>query len=566
MIRRRHVFRVIVPLLVVAAVVAVTTRTQAARNIFNDIKVYNKVLVAVFDQYVDEVDSGDLIRASIEGMLGSLDQHTNFMEKKQFDRLMLETQGKYGGIGISIDIRDDWLTVVSPIEGTPAFKLGIRAGDQIVAIEEESTHGITTAEAASILRGPKGTEVTITIRRKGEPAPFEVTIVRDVIELNSVPDARIVRDDIGYLRLSRFSEDTGEEVEAALRDLLDQGARGIVFDLRWNHGGLLTQAVSVSEMFLPKGELIAYTQGRSERDRREFRSSSNTVFPDGIPVVILVNGSTASASEIVAGALQDSDRAVILGEPTYGKGLVQTLLPMSPEANLKLTTARWYTPSGRCLQRDTTGLINGKDPLGAEAVPEEPSEDAEEDEDADEDAGDDGGIVPDIEMEGDYRTRFGFELEQQNHIFHFAVDFIAREKEIPTDFRVGESLVKEFRAFLETQDLEYETAAEMELTRLRDLLEKEEYDAETLSALEGLGARFELEKGRDFDRNAEYVAFALEREILSKVHGTAGMYSAILRNDTQAQAAVDLILDTEAFARALAGVETQQREIATDEG
>ena len=215
-----------------------------------------------------------------------------------------------------------------------------------MAIEGESTKGITTAEAASKLRGPKGSDVTITIRRPGDPVSFDVSIVRDVIELKSVPHAGIVRDGIGYLRLAEFSEEAGKEVEDAIERLMDEGAEGIVFDMRWNHGGLLTQAVAISDLFLEKGRLISYTQGRRETDRSEYYASQDPALPSHVPVVVLVNGSTASASEIVSGALQDDGRALILGELTYGKGLVQTLIPLDQDANLKLTTAKWYTPRG----------------------------------------------------------------------------------------------------------------------------------------------------------------------------------------------------------------------------
>lgn len=530
--------------------------TSSTKNVYKDITTYNRVLANVYDKYVDEKDSGELIRASIEGMMKSLDPHSAFLEKKQYDDLLLETQGKYGGVGISIDVRDEWLTVVSPIEGTPAYKLGIRAGDRIVAIEGKSTKGITTADAAKLLRGPKGTKVTISIARKGEPQPFDVTIERDVVELKSVPYEGIVRDGIGYLRLSRFSEESGREVEDGLRDLAEKGAKGIIFDLRSNHGGLLTQAVSVSDKFLERGKLISYTQGRHPEDRSEYFATEKPVLPRSVPVVVLVNGSTASASEIVSGALQDDGRAVILGELTYGKGLVQTLIPLEPDVSLKLTTAKWYTPSGRCIQKpfdqeeedelavaseaDAPESTLKPDSAGSAEVPAKTVE---------------GGIQPDITMEGDGVSRYAMELLSGNHFFRFAVNYTTEHKDVPKGWRADDAVVAEFRSYLADQKFDYETVAQVEMDHLNKLADSEKFDTQTLSALKQLSGRLEAEKDKDFERHRDEIAYWIEREVASKLYGTEGLYETMLRSDTQVQAAVDLLKDPEAYARTLRGKE-----------
>jgi carboxyl-terminal processing protease len=549
MATRRPTGRTLVLALLGLALVGGASATSASKGtVYENIKTYNRILANVYDKYVEEVDSQDLIYSSIEGMMSSLDPHSAFLEKTEYEDLMLDTQGKYGGIGISIDIRDEWLTVVSPIEGTPAFKLGIRAGDRIVKIEGESTKGITTAEAASKLRGRQGTTVHITIQRKGETLPVELDIEREVIELKSVPYSAVVRDGVGYVRLSRFAEDSGQEVQNALGKLIAEGAKGIVFDLRWNHGGLLTQAVSISEQFLDRGKLIVYTQGRAEADRVEYHATSKPVLAAEIPVVVLVNGSSASAAEIVAGAVQDDGRAVILGELTYGKGLVQTLIPLDSETNLKLTTAKWYTPAGRCIQKpwkedeaalDDALLDEGEfDPTAAE-IPEA-------------DAALSGGIQPDVVFEPELGTRYGFELVRQNHFFRFAVNYAA-EHEISRDFRATDAVLEDFRAYLAEQKFDYETAAEVEIGRLRELGKEEGFSAATLAAIDALEASVDEEKAGDFERNRDYVRFGIEREILSNVYGTEAMYEVSLRNDDQFQAAVDLILDRPAYQAALEG-------------
>lgn len=535
----------VVALLAAVLAGAVAKASEPRGSVYKDMKNFSSVLGKVHELYVEDVDPHELIYSSIEGMMSVLDPHSAFLEKREYEDLMLDTQGKYGGIGISIDIRDDWLTVVSPIEGTPAFKLGIRAGDRIVKIEDESTKGITTAQAAEKLRGPKGTTVHITIVRKGEPLPIEIDIERDVIELKSVPYAAIVKDGIGYVRLSRFSEESGKEVEEALRKLADQGAKGVVFDLRWNHGGLLTQAVAISDKFLERGRLIVYTQGRSRSDRTEYHATDKPILPPDIPIVVLVNGSSASASEIVAGALQDDGRAVILGELTYGKGLVQTLLPLDADTNLKLTTAKWYTPSGRCIQKpwkeDEAAL---DDALGDEESPEVPESEA-----TDEPS---GGVQPDVVVESEAGTRYGFELVRQNHFFRFAVNYTT-DHEIPRDFRAADAVLEEFRTYLAGQDFDYETTAEMEIERFRELAEEEEFDAATLAALDALEGKVKAAKSRDFEKNRDYVRFGIEREIQSKVHGVEAMYEVTLRNDNQFAAALDLLQDPEAYQAALEG-------------
>ncbi|MBZ0269411.1 S41 family peptidase [bacterium] len=545
---RRYVAMAVVGLLLVGGASA----TSASKNIYAQIRTYNNVFANVFDQYVDEVDSEELVNASIRGMMSSLDPHSTFLEKKQYDDLLLETQGRYGGVGISIDVQDEWLTVVSPIEGGPAYDLGIQAGDRIIQIEGENTKGLTTAEAAKILRGRKGTQVTITIARKGEPEPFDIVIERDVIELKSVPYAGIIRDDIGYLRLSRFSEESGAEVDRALHSLLEQGAKGIIFDLRSNHGGLLTQAVSVSDKFLARGKLISYTQGRNPADRSEYYASENPIVPADVPVAILVNRSTASAAEIVSGAVQDDGRAVILGELTYGKGLVQTLIDVgSPDVSLKLTTAKWYTPAGRCIQKPFSDEEAGPLAVGSHDADDMSMETSGNGEvDGKDKRG--GGIEPDVELDGDPLSRYGLELLNGNFVFKFSVDYTSKHPEITRDWRVSDDVLQEFAAFLKEKDFQYETVAQRELDRLEDLAEQEEFDASTRAAMDALAAQLESEKQKDFAKNRDYIEFAIEREIKRKLYGDAGSYEVSLRTDSQAQAAVDLLLDRDRYQDILA--------------
>ncbi|MCX7822514.1 MAG: S41 family peptidase [Syntrophobacterales bacterium] len=318
-------------------------------TIFKQLKLFSEVLNLVEDQYVEPVDDGKLIRGAIKGMLQSLDPHSTYMTPDEYKELQVETRGSFGGIGIEITIRDGILTVVSPIEGTPADKAGIKANDQIIKINGESTKDMSITEAVKRLRGPEGTKVRITIIREGEPKPLEFEIVRALIHIQSVK-YRTLEPGFGYVRIASFQSDTSQQLRKAL-DVLEQEnkpMKGLILDLRNNPGGLLEQAVQVSDEFLESG-LIVYTKGRKEEQQMKFEARKNDK-PHKYPIVVLVNGGSASASEIVAGALQDHKVALVLGEPTFGKGSVQTVIPLEDGSAVRLTTALYYTPSGRSIQ------------------------------------------------------------------------------------------------------------------------------------------------------------------------------------------------------------------------
>jgi carboxyl-terminal processing protease len=280
-------------------------------------------------------------------MIKTLDPHSSFMPPDMYQEMQVETRGNFGGLGIQIAIKDDQLTVIAPIDDTPAFRAGIEAGDAIVKIEELSTNDMTLMEAVKLLRGPKGTQVTITIMRDSFDKPKEFTITRDIIELNSVSHRMLVNN-IGYIRLRQFQEDSADEMEDALKDLEESAVQAIILDLRSNPGGLLNAAVEVSDKFLEKGKLIVYTEGRKKNQDMRFVAHHEFTHPN-YPMVVLVNHGSASASEIVAGALQSHSRAVVIGTQTYGKGSVQSVIPLSDNSGLRLTTAKYYTPDGESI-------------------------------------------------------------------------------------------------------------------------------------------------------------------------------------------------------------------------
>jgi carboxyl-terminal processing protease len=326
-------------------------RAQALSNdTYQELDTFASVLAIVQKNYVEPVTTKKLIDGAISGMLASLDPHSAYLTPDLYRDLEVETRGSFGGLGIEITIKNGALTVVAPIEDTPAYHAGIKAGDQIIKIDDDFTKDMSLTDAVKRMRGPKGSKIKLTLHRNGVPELFTVSLARDVIRIQSVK-AKMLPEGYGYIRVTTFQENTGDGVEKAIDDFesKDHGkVKGLVFDLRDNPGGLLNQAVKVSDDFLDGG-LIVYTQGREENQQQKYFSHKKKDWVD-YPMVVLVNGGSASASEIVAGALQDQKRAVILGTQTFGKGSVQTILPLDDHSALRLTTARYYTPAGRSIQ------------------------------------------------------------------------------------------------------------------------------------------------------------------------------------------------------------------------
>lgn len=318
------------------------------KEVYKNIEIFTEVLREIEKNYVEPEDPQKLIYGAIKGMIQSLDPHSSFMTKEEHKELMMETRGSFTGIGIEITIRDSILTIVSPIEGTPAYIAGLKAGDKIVKIEEKSTKNMTMMEAVKMIRGPKGTKVNLTIIRDEAEKPLEFSITRDVIPLKSVRH-HLLTPDIGYIRISNFQSKTDKDLSLALESLeKNRKLKGLILDLRNNPGGLLSQAIKVSDTFLDEGVIVS-TKGRSTLQDIEATAHKNKK-SISYPIIILVNSGSASAAEIVAGALQDNKRALILGTRTFGKGSVQTILPLSDGSGLRLTTARYYTPSGKSIQ------------------------------------------------------------------------------------------------------------------------------------------------------------------------------------------------------------------------
>ncbi|MGD8396352.1 MAG: S41 family peptidase, partial [Candidatus Eiseniibacteriota bacterium] len=347
--------RRIIPVLVILIVLILGGRAvstgQVRGSVDPNLRLLAEAIAKVRTQYVDEMTTDEITHDAIRGMLSALDPYSVFLDPDDFTNLRIGTSGNYEGLGIQISIRDGFLTVIAPFEGTPAYRAGVLAGDRIVEIDGESTEAMTLDDAVHHMRGPRGTSVELQVARGRDSRLIDIEVQRDVIELKSVPYAFVDPDGIGYVRISSFSEHTARDLRDAIERLDDENMHGLILDLRGNPGGLLDQAVEVAECFVPAGKLVVETRGRNRRDQREYRSRSRHVYED-LQLVVMIDRGSASASEIVSGAVQDWDLGLVVGQTSFGKASVQTVLSLSDGSAIKLTTAKYYTPSGRSIQSD----------------------------------------------------------------------------------------------------------------------------------------------------------------------------------------------------------------------
>jgi carboxyl-terminal processing protease len=495
---------------VVAPVAASNADRGTSRQQFlESLKILGSVYERVYYNYVDDVDAYNLLEAGINGMLDYLDEHSQYLPPVNYEDLMMSTEGEFGGLGISISTRDHFPTVVSPIEGTPAFLMGVQGGDQIIEIEGESTLDFTSTDAVKLLRGEPGTRVTITIQRAGTEEPFPLTITRDIIKVDSVPYAFMI-DDIGYIRIQNFARSTADEMREKLSELRSQGARGLILDLRWNPGGLLEAANAVSEMFLDEGDLIVYTKGRLRQQNRSYFSEKSHQDAGGLPTIVMVNGSSASASEIVSAALQDHDKGVVVGKTSFGKGSVQTVFPLTEDRALKLTTAKYYTPSGRSIHKDRH--LDGADFDMTDTAVDGPVEDVEikreEKEEFKTDSGrtiyGGGGVTPDIEIDQPYLSDFEVALERDGALFSFATEWAASH-DVADQMQVDDEIRTSFSTFLKEREKIEEYLGVYDLAMSDSLL----------------------------DANQAYIDRGIRREMMRRVKGAEAAYRVAIEDDVQ---------------------------------
>jgi carboxyl-terminal processing protease len=533
------------------------------QKINQNIDLFQRVYIEVTKNYVEELDPQKFMKAGLNGMLSTLDPYTVIVEKEDNEELQIMSSGKYGGLGMRIGLRDGWPTVVEPpFDGTPALKAGIREGDQVISIDTTSTKGLGIGRVANLLRGEVGSEVFLKVRREGENDFIEFRLIRGEITVTDVQYVGFIEEGIGFIRLAHFSRNAGADVRKAINDLKKGGLKALIFDLRYNPGGLLDVAVDVSENFIEKGELIVSTEGRIERSVEKYHSKRDPVLGD-LPLVVLVNGYSASASEIVAGAIQDLDRGVIIGQTTFGKGLVQTVVPISNDAAVKVTTAKYLVPSGRSIQDPTKFLdepgnvlfsLDGEGEVEQEGASTQLKESTDENETGEEFRTAHGrkvyashGIKPDVVVEQRDYSRFELELLRKTMPFQFAVIYAAKHPEIIQGFQVDDDILSEFQAFLQEKNFDYESEAEAALKTLEEQAKKSQYLVSISPSLQDIKAVIETDEKNQIHEHRDFITEELEQEISAKLWGTRAEIEASFDSDEEIQKALEILADPEKY-------------------
>ena len=477
----------------------------------DSLRLYTELVNVAHERYGAEVSYRDLVYSSVNGMLRSLDPHTSFLSPEAYEGMREKQQTSFYGLGILVGVRNGQLTVISPLDGSPASRMGIQAGDVISTIEGEPTDAMTIDEAIQKLKGPKGTQVKITIVRRGLPEPLAMSVTRAEIPQTTVRQAYMLTPDTGYILLTEFSRGTGGEMANAIAKLKAQGMKQLLVDVRNNGGGLLDQAIEVADQFLPESSTIVETRGRTRDSFQSYDASGK--YPElGVPVVVLVNEGTASAAEILSGAIQDHDRGLVVGAPSWGKGLVQTVYNLSYGAGLALTTAKYYTPSGRLIQRDYTSYYDyythadaGSPEVTGKAV--DPSQIFETDLGRKVYGG--GGITPDVIVQDDELLPFEQFLLARNAYLNFAIDYTNRNKSRikSPEWRPGAELVQEFR----------------------DWVVKEK-----------IATAQEIDEALQKDEIRDYSHLQIRAEVMNSLFGQEARHRVLSEGDKQLQAALNL--------------------------
>ena len=486
-------------------------------EISKNLDIFAEVYKEVNTTYVDEVQPGELIRAAIDGMLKSLDPYTNFYSEAQAEDYRYQTTGTYAGIGSTIRTIGDYVYIDSPVDDFPAFKAGLLPGDKILAVDGVDMKGKTASDVTDYLKGKAGTTFSIKIARLGE-GDLTKSITRETIKIKNVPYYGIIEDNIGYMQLTRFTPDAGKEVRDAVIALKAEGATSLVLDLRNNGGGLLHEAINIVNVFVPRGETIVITKGKFQEDNRTYKTLNSPVDTE-IPLVVLINDGSASASEIVSGSLQDLDRAVLIGQNSFGKGLVQTTKRLTYNTSMKITTAKYYIPSGRLIQRlDYGNKVNGKALAVADSIKKEfKTKNGRNVIDGE-------GILPDLNIEEYKYSKLAISLIRNDLIFQFANEYRSKNPQIsgPKIYDVSNETFEDFKSFLQDKEYEYTTNTEKDLDKLIDQAKDDKYYELLKGELTSLKAALESTKKADLDNNKQELKELLEYEIVRRYYFEKG--------------------------------------------
>ncbi|TAF35450.1 MAG: PDZ domain-containing protein [Cytophagales bacterium] len=519
-------------------------------EIAKNLDIFATLFKEINTYYVDDVNPNKFMETGINGMLSALDPYTNYIPEDQIEEYQRATTGQYGGIGASVGKRNGVTTVLMPYESFPAFKAGLRIGDQILKIDDKDPNTADTEEVSKMLRGQAGTDVTLLIKRMGEPKPFELVIKRDKIQISNVTFYGMITEDIGTIHLTDFTRDASREVRDALIALKEKGAKKIILDLRGNPGGLLTEAVNIANIFVPKGLEVVSTKGKVKEWNKTYNALNPTT-DASIPLAVIVNRSSASASEIVAGVIQDYDRGVVIGENSYGKGLVQATRQLSYNARLKVTVAKYYTPSGRCIQaidyssRNEDGSV-GKVPDSLRKAYKTKNG---------RNVLDGGGIKPDLEVAREMFAPITQQLIIKGLFFDYAVKYRYEHPNIADakNFKLTEEEYAAFDKWLDTQNFTYASRLDKMIKDLEDAAQKEKNNEKILAQIQGLKAAVVQNKNADMQTYKVEVKEELEREIASHFYLEKGGIEASQDDDPDLKAAVQILNDSNKYQQILSG-------------
>ena len=493
--------------------------------------------------FVDEPQLGKLSKTSIDAMLKELDPYTVYYHESNIEDYRLMTTGQYGGIGALIRRINDDTYIAEPYEGNPAEKSGLKAGDKIISIDGKPMHKKSSDDVSNALKGPKGTSVKVEIERLSE-GKKTISITRDEIKIPDVPYFGMVDTETGYVKLNSFTQTAAADVESAILKLKKDGMKKLVLDLRDNGGGLLIEAVKIVNFFVPKNTVVVTTKGRVKEENRVYTTLSEPIDTE-IPLAVLVDGGSASASEIVAGSLQDLDRAVILGETSFGKGLVQRTYDMKYGSKIKITIAKYYTPSGRCVQRlEYYDKETGEKPkeIADSLLKTFQTKNGRK-------VIDGRGIEPDLKIEPDDLRRLSAMLLTKNLIFNYSTEFASKNASIPKseDFKLSDSQYEEFKSFALKDDFSYTTASEEALKKMKETAEKEGYFNEVKSEYEAMMLKVTPSKSRDLDKFKNEISQMLENEIVSRYYFQKGRTLNSFRYDKVLQKAKEILGNTNEY-------------------
>ncbi|MBE0639041.1 MAG: S41 family peptidase [Bacteroidales bacterium] len=518
-------------------------------EIIKNLDIFTETYKQLDIHYVDPVSPGQLMKSGIDAMLESLDPFTNYIPESDIEDFNLMTTGQYGGIGALIHKQGDYVVVSEPYEGFPAHKSGLIAGDKILEVDGQSAKGKNTDEVSKILKGEPGTSIKLLISREGTEKPFVLEVKRENVKIDNIPYSSILNSQVGYIKLSGFTQNAAREVKKAFTDLKEQNdIQGLILDLRGNGGGLLNEAVDIVNLFVEKDELVVSTKGKDVSKNKSYNTTAKPIDTE-IPIVVLVDRASASASEIVSGAIQDLDRGVVIGQRTYGKGLVQNVLPLSYNSKLKVTVAKYYIPSGRCIQaidyshRDEDGyaakvpdsLISEFSTKGGRKVY------------------DGGGIEPDIVIEPVKFYPITQALFGEFVIFDFANKFARENTEIPeaNAFKITDEIYNDFVQYVQGRDFDYTTSSEKTLKSLKEIAEQEEYLNKISAEIAELEKKLMHNKSEDLITHRDEISEILRIEIVTRFYHQKGKVKASLVNDPEVDEAMRVIENKKEYSTIL---------------